>query len=186
MVKFTHNIYTKAIALFFAIVFFSCQGNIDDINRMQRVSLEPAGIAENINLKHTDSGKVVLHLISNKMVDFSNKDFSYTTFPKGLEVHIYDDKQQKTTITSDYAIIYSDTDLIDLRENVKIVTHDGKVLIAKQLYYDQKTEWIFTNDEYKYEAEDGGYNIGKGGFDANQDMSIFSSLDNDGQQYIDD
>lgn len=186
MLKLSHNIYIKTIAILFAIVFFSCQGNYDDIKQMQRVSLEPAGIAENINLKHTDSGSVILHLISKKMMDFSNKEFSYTTFPEGLEVHLYDANKQKTTITSDYAIIYSKTDLIDLRGHVKIVTHDGKILQAEQLYYDQKTEWLFTNDEYKYEAEDGGYNIGKGGFDANQDMSIFSSLDNDGQQYIED
>lgn len=186
MARLSHNIYFKTIAMLFAIVFFSCQDNYEDIKRMQRSSTEPAGVAEHMNLKHTDSGRVILHLISDKMKDFSNKEFAYTTFPEGLEVHIFDDKQQQTTISSDYAIIYSKTDLIDLRGNVKIVTHDGKTLLAEQLYYDQKAEWIFTNNEYKYEAEDGGYNIGKGGFDANQDMSVFSSLDNDGQQYIDD
>ena len=95
-------------------------------------------------------------------------------------------KNKKPSITSDYAITYEKTDLIDLRGNVKITTPDGKKLSAEQLYYDQKTEWIFTNSEYKYEGEDGGYNVGKGGFDANSDMSIFSSIDNDGQQYIND
>jgi len=188
MIKLSYNIHLKTVVILFATVFFSCQDNYDDIKRMQHASIEPAGIAENINLKHTDSGRVKLYLISNKMLDFSNKDFSHTIFPDGIELHLFDikDPKQETIITSDYAISYDKTDLIDLRGNVKIITPDGKTLFAKQLYFDQNTEWVFTNDEYRYEAEDGGYNIGKGGFDANKDMSIFSSLDNDGQQYIKD
>ena len=188
MIKLSYNIYLKTVAILFATVFFSCQDNYDDIKRMQKVSLEPAGIAEHINLKHTDSGRVKLHLISKKMIDFSNKEFSHTIFPEGIELHMYDikDETQETIITSDYAIAYDNTDLIDLRGNVLITTPEGKKLSAEQLYYDQKTEWIFTNNEYKYEAEDDGYNIGKGGFDASTDMSIFSSIDNDGQQHIKD
>jgi len=180
------NIILKTVAIGVVTVFFACKDNYDNVVKLNKASLQAAGIAENINLKHTDSGKVKIHLISKKMMDFSNKEFSYTTFPEGLIVHFYDDKKQKTTVTSDYAILYNKTDLIDLQGNVKIVTHDGKVLTAEQLYYDQKAKWLFTNSEYKYQAEDGGYNIGKGGFDANQDFTIFSSLDNDGQQYIKD
>lgn len=180
-----YKITLQTVAIVFATVFFSCKDNYDDIKLMHRASQEPVGVAEKINLKYTDSGQVRVHLMSDKMLDFSNKEFAYTTFPEGLKVHIYDEQQQKTTIVSDYAIIYDDTDLIDLRGNVNIITHDGKKLQAEQLFYDQKNEWLFTNKSYKYEAEDGGYNVGKGGFDANQDFTIFSSLDNDGQQYID-
>lgn len=178
------NILFKTVAiLFVAVFFYACKDNYNDIKRMQKASLAPAGIAENINLKHTDSGKVRAHLISAKMLDFSNKEFAFNTFPEGLEVHLFE-KGNKTTVTADQAVIYNKTQLIDLRGNVKVVTHDGKKLVAEQLYYDQKTEWLFTNQSYKYEAEDGGYNVGKGGFDANKDFTIFSSLDNEGQQYI--
>jgi len=188
MIKLSYNIYLKTVAILFATVFFSCQDNYDDIKRMQKASIEPAGIAEDINLKHTDSGKVILHLISKKMLDFSNKEFSHTVFPEGIELHLYEinDEKKETIIISDYAITYDKTDLIDLRGNVKITTPEGIKLFTEQLYYDQKTEWIFTNSEYKYEGDDGGYNVGKGGFDANRNMSIFSSIDNDGQQYIND
>jgi len=178
------NIILKTVTIAIVTVFFACKDNSTEVKKLHKASLKPASIAENINLRHTDSGKVKIHLISKKMVDFSNKEFAYTTFPEGLKVVFYDDNKQQTTVTADYAILYNKTDLIDLQGNVKIVTHDGKKLTAKQLYYDQKEKWLFTNSEYKYEAEDGGYNIGKGGFDANEDFSIFSSLDNDGQQYI--
>tara|TARA_B110001454_G_C12661509_1_gene409696 strand:+ start:596 stop:1162 length:567 start_codon:yes stop_codon:yes gene_type:complete len=188
MIQISHNIYLKTAAILFAAVFFSCQDNYDDIKRMQKVSIAPAGIAEDINLKHTDSGRLKLNLISKKMLDFSNKEFAHTVFPEGIELHLYEinDEKKETIITSNYAISYDKTDLIDLRGNVTITTPDGKRLLAEQLYYDQKTEWIFTNKEYRFEGKDGEYNVGKGGFDANSDMSIFSSKDNDGQQYIND
>ena len=161
------NIYVKTITVLFVIVFFSCKDNYEDIKRMQKVSVEPAGIAENINLKHTDSGVLKAHLISSKMLDYSNKEFSYTVFPEGIELYVFE-KENKTTITADHAVVYDQTNLIDLRGNVNILTYDGKKLMAEQLYYDQKEEWLFTNKPYKYAAEDGGYNIGKGGFDSNQ------------------
>jgi LPS export ABC transporter protein LptC len=155
---------------------------------MQKVSIAPAGIAEDINLKHTDSGRLKLHLISKKMLDFSNKDFAHTVFPEGIELHLYeiDDEKEETIITSNYAISYDKTDLFDLRGKVTVTTPDGKKLLTEQLYYDQKNKWAFTNKEYRFEGKDGEYNVGKGGFDANSDLSIFSSIDNDGQQYIND
>lgn len=178
------NIFVKTVTIVFVTVFFyACQDNYADIKRMQKASLAPAGIAENINLKHTDSGKLRAHLISAKMLDFSNKEFAYNSFPEGLVVYLYENGN-KTTVKADQAVVYNKTQLIDLRGNVQVLTHDGKKLLADQLYYDQKTEWLFTNQSYKYESEDGGYNIGKGGFDANADFTIFSSFDNDGEQYI--
>ncbi len=177
------NIYIKAITIFFVVVFFSCKDNYEDIKRMQKVSIAPAGIAKNINLKHTDSGKVKAHLIGSKMLDYSNKEFAYTVFPEGIKLYVFE-KENKTTITAKHAVVYNKTNLIDLRGDVKIITHDGKKLTAEQLYYDQDIEWLFTNKSYKYAAEDGGYNVGMGGFDSNSDFTIFSSLDNDGQQYI--
>ncbi len=184
MINKAYHIYIKTVAILFATVFFSCQDNYDNVKRLQKVSVAPVGIAENINLKHTDSGKVTLHLISDKMIDFSNKTFAYTTFPEGLKVHLYNNKKQQTTITADHAIIYANTDLFDLTGHVTITTHDSITLTAAQLYYDQKAEWIFTNQEYKYQTANGDYNIGKGGFDANKDFSIFSSLDNSSQQHL--
>ena len=188
MLKKTYHIYLKTATILFVAVFFSCQDNYNDIKRMQRESIAPAAIAESINLKQTDSGVVTLNLISKKMLDYSNKEFAHTIFPEGMELHLFDSKKsnQETIIKSDYAIRYDNTDLIDLRGNVSIITPDGKKLLTEQLFYDQKTEWVFTNKEYRFEGTDGEYNIGEGGFDAKKDLSLFSSIDNDGLKYIND
>ncbi|NQY04746.1 MAG: LPS export ABC transporter periplasmic protein LptC [Flavobacteriaceae bacterium] len=179
MKNITRNIYWSVAILFATLFFYSCDNSSSAIRQMSMASQEPSGIAENINLKHTDSAKLKAHLISKTMFDFSNKEFSYREFPDGLMLHFYDEKGNKSTLTASYGIIYDKTDLVDLRGEVKLVTHDGKILDAKQLYWDQKNNWIFTNEPYRY-SFGGGFNEGDE-FDANQEFTIFSSRNNHGQ-----
>ena len=47
------------------------------------------------------------------MLNFSNAIFPYYEFPNHIEVILYDKNNNKTKITSDYAISYSNSDLID-------------------------------------------------------------------------
>lgn len=175
-----HKHILKSVAISIATLFFySCEDNTSQIKNMTTASTAPAGIAEKINLKHTDSTKLKAHLISDKMLDFSNKDFGYNEFPDGIVLHFYNKNQEKSTVTADYGIIYTKTDLVDLRGNVVLVTHDGKKLEASQLYWDQKNRWIFTNEPYRY-SFGGGFNEGDE-FDANQEFTIFSSRNNHGE-----
>ena len=61
----------------------------------------PQAIGSGINLKYTDSGKVVATLKSDRMRDFSNKEFPYREFPEGLEVEFFNEKKEKNTVTAD-------------------------------------------------------------------------------------
>jgi LPS export ABC transporter protein LptC len=114
------------------------------------VDFKPSGEARNFNLKYTDSGKIKAILISPQMLDYSQLDFPFTEFPKGIKVTVYDEQAHQSIVTSDYAISYSKSSIIDLRGNVKINTYDGKSLETEQLYYDQKNEWFFTQKKYIY------------------------------------
>ena len=71
------------------------------------------------------------------MLNFSNASFPYFEFPERIEVILFDKNNNQTKITSDYAISYSNTDLIDLRGNVVVSTHLQDTLITDQLYYDK-------------------------------------------------
>lgn len=173
------NIFWSVTTLVVALFFSSCKDNYKDIQQMSVSSTLPAGIAEKINLKHTDSAKLKAHLVSDKMLDFSNKEFSYSEFPDGITLHFYNENNQKSTVVADYGVIYTKTDLVDLRGNVRLDTHDGKRLEASQLYWDQKNNWIFTNEPYRY-SFGGGFNEGDE-FDANQEFTIFSSRNNHGE-----
>lgn len=130
---------------------------------------EPIGVAEHINLKYTDSGRVTANLLSAKMLDYSNRDFPYYEFTEGVTLYLFDRENKKNTVVSDYAISYDKTNLIDLQGNVKIITHTNDTLFAEQLYYDNKKEWIYTNLPVRFRQ--GNDMIYGNGFDSNKNFT---------------
>ena len=165
------------------VTLFACEGNYSNIQQLNQKDMEPVGVGKEINLKYTDSGQVVTNLISPLLRDYRNYEFPFQEFPEGVTVYFYD-KDKKTTVTSDYAISYENTGIIDLRRNVVILTHDSIELRAEQLYWDQKSEWVFTDQPYTITFADGSFNNG-GRFDSSQDFTNFLSRNNDGVQLID-
>lgn len=168
----------------FVITLFACESNYQNVKNLNLTDGAPLAEGRNINFKYTDSGKLVTNLLASKLLDFSNLSFPYKEFPDGIEVRFWNDKNEKSTVTADYAIQYENTGLVDLRSNVVIVTSDSVVLKAQQLYWDQKTQWVFTNEPYQIKFKDGSYNDGAR-FDGNQDFTIFLSRKNQGVQLID-
>ena len=159
----------KVMLLMIAALFFiSCESNFNEVRKINITELNPVGEAQDFDLKYTDSGKIKAVLISPQMLDYSHLDFPYTEFPKGIKVTIYDEKGNQSFVTSKYAISYSVSNLIDLRGQVTITTHDGKKLETEQLYYDQKNEWFFTQKNYKF--TDKGNVINGEGIDFSKDF----------------
>ena len=159
-------------------LFSSCEGNYKNIQKMNLKDEEPVAVGKTINLKFTDSGKVTVNLIAPVLKDYSN-----FKFPEGITLYFWDE-DQKSTVSSDYAVEYKSTGLIDLRGNVTITTSDSTVVNANQLYWDQVNKWIFTNQAYQIKFADGSYNDGSQ-FDSNQEFTIFLSRKNQGVQLID-
>ncbi|WP_409025093.1 LPS export ABC transporter periplasmic protein LptC [Flavobacterium sp.] len=153
----------------------SCESNINEVRKINITEFNPIGEAQDFNLKYTDSGKIKAILISPQMLDYSNLEFPFTEFPKGVDLTIYDDQQNKSFVTSNYAISYTNSNIIDLSGKVKITTHDGKILETEQLYYDQSNEWFFTQKTYKF--TDKGNVINGIGIDFSKD---FKTLDTQG------
>ena len=160
----TNNILNIVTAIV-VTMFFSCKDNFKAVQKMGMSENEPIGVAENINLKYTDSGKIKAILVSPKMLDYSNRDFQYNEFPNGVTLDVFDDENKKSVIVADYAIIYNETSLIDLQGNVQIATNANDTLFADQLFYDQKKEWLFTNQPVKFRK--GQDLIHGNGFDSN-------------------
>lgn len=153
------------VTVFTVTMFFSCNNSYNEVQKMGISENEPIGIAEHINLKYTDSGRVTANLLSAKMLDFSNRDFPYYEFTNGVTLYLFDDENKKSTVVSDYAITYDRTNLIDLQGNVKIITQTNDTLFAEQLYYDQKKEWLYTNKPVTFRT---GLDLIHGnGFDSN-------------------
>lgn len=150
--KFTFSNIIIKITLFLSIVLgiMACESNLNEVRKINFTSLNPIGEAKEFNLKYTDSGKIKAILISPQMLDYSNLEFPFSEFPKGIKVTIFDDAGNKNYVTANYAVSFSNSNLIDLQKNVIITTHDGKQLKTEQLYYDQANEWFFTQQPYQF------------------------------------
>ncbi len=161
----------------------------DDYERVGEEAIKPVfpqGVAQNFTLTYTetkeemttedeDSSKIIAILTSPLTEDFDNQPFKYRTFPKGLQVDFYDDDNQKSVITADYGIVYSQTNLIDLQGNVVIESHDGKKLETPQLYFDRSNNWIFTEATFTYTNPEDGTVMDGEGMDFNRDFSFFKA-----------
>ena len=165
---------TLLLVIVIAVTFFlGCESNFKEVQKINFSEFVPSGEAEGINLKYTDSGRIKAILVSPKMVEFSNLNFPFTEFPKGIDVTLYDDKGKRTFVKSDYAVSYKMTNIIDLQGNVKIASQDGQTLETQQLYYDQKNEWFFTEKSFKF-TDPKGVSNGQG-IDFSKDFKIINS-----------
>ncbi len=180
------NISIVYIVTAFAVtMFFSCQSKKG--TSQPYVFSDDAPIAEafEVNLKYTDSGRLTAILKTSRVLDFSNKSFAYHEFPDGIVLDIIDEDGNISVVTSEYAISYQQTGIIDMRGNVDIRTSDSTHLQAEQLYWDQTISWVFTDRPYKSQLADGTINEADG-FDANQDFTILNSRINDGLMFIEE
>ncbi|RDI15860.1 LPS export ABC transporter periplasmic protein LptC [Flavobacterium sp. AG291] len=167
------------VTVAFIALLYSCESNFKDVQRINSVAFSPSGETENINLKYTDSGKVKAVLVSPLMYDYSNLEYGFNEFPKGVHVTLFDDSGKKSYIESDYAITYEKTYIIDLQGNVKITTDDGNRLETEQLFYDRKNEWFYTEKKFKFTNKEGSLLEGPG-VDFSKDFKVVNAQQNRG------
>ena len=168
------------IMLAFVAILASCESTFKDVQSMNSVAFTPSGETENINLKYTDSGKVKAILVSPLMLDYSNLQYGFSEFPKGIHVTLIDEQDKKSFVVADYAKSYGKPDdIIDLQGNVKITSSDGQVLETDQLFYDQKNEWFYTEKSFKFTDNEGGFLQGPG-IDFSKDFKVFNMQRNSG------
>ncbi|MEN1784807.1 MAG: LPS export ABC transporter periplasmic protein LptC [Bacteroidota bacterium] len=169
-----------------ANLFLSCGDGYQRVGEEAVKKHYPQGIATDFTLTYTEVNKeltsqdssatrIIAVLKSPLNEDYDNQGFKYKVFPNGLQLDVYDEKNQKSIIQADYGIIYSQTNLIDLQGNVVLESHDGKKLETPQLYWDRRNKWIFTEAEFTYtNPEDGTIMDGKG-MDFNREFTFFSA-----------
>lgn len=151
-------------------MFFSCDSSFEDIRKIDVSEHFPGGVAENFRLIYTDSALIKATLTSPLSKDYSNQEFPYQEFPQGLKVDFFDKEKNKSTVIADYGIIYQATDMSDLRGNVVLLTHDGKKLETSQLYWDQKNQWVFTQEKFTFTNPEDGTIMNGEGIEFSQDF----------------
>lgn len=169
-----------------ATLFLACKDNYKRSGAEKIPIVYPAGIAENFDLTYTEareelgsedstSSRVIAILNSPLNHNYENLVFPYQTFPEGLVIDFFNEVGDKSIIKADYGIIYASTNVIDLQGNVVIESHDGKKLETTQLYWDQDSDWIFTQEKFKFTNPEDGTIMDGEGMDFNKDLSFFNA-----------
>lgn len=179
MQKFNlHNLKSVVITLVVA-TFFCCENNFEDVKKVGVLQNQPMTQADNVDLKYTEYNgtkvRLVANLISPSLLDYSNRSFSFSEFPKGIKLIVYSEEGEKTTIFADYAISFDKTDIIDLQGNVRIATQKKDTLFTEQLYYNKKLEWVFTNAPIIFKRGSGL--LHGNGFDSDKNFENYQILE---------
>ncbi|WP_240042657.1 LPS export ABC transporter periplasmic protein LptC [Maribacter aurantiacus] len=177
----------KGIAMVsMAMLFFSCKDNYKRVGEEAKKEIFPQGVAknfvltyteipENLSAEDTGSSKVLAVISGPLRNDFDNLKFPHQTFPEGVLVEIFNERNERTTIQADQGIYFTATDVIDLQGNVVIKGHDGKMLEAPQLYYDQENEWAFTQEKFKFTNPEDGTVMDGEGMDIKKDLTFLNA-----------
>lgn len=163
----------NAVTVLAVTLFFGCESNFKQVQKINFSEFVPGSDVDTVNIKYTDSGRITGVLISRKMLDYSNLEFPFTEFPKGIDVTLYDKKQKRTFIKANYAVSYKQTGIIDLQGKVKITSETGQMLETEQLYFDQKNEWFYTERKFKL-TDAKGVSYGQG-IDFSKDFKVINS-----------
>ncbi|MGC6423157.1 MAG: LPS export ABC transporter periplasmic protein LptC [Flavobacteriaceae bacterium] len=154
-------------------LFFSCSDSTAALKEMQSINTQPIGTAQNIRMIYTDSLEIQAILTAPLHVDYTNLSFQYAEFPKGLKVVFFDTQRNENTVTADYGLLYTATNLIDLRKNVVLESHDGSLLKTDQLFWDAENEWLFTERPFEFQNTD--YDLNAVRLDTNKEFSKFQT-----------
>lgn len=191
----TYAIHTIARALLLAMFVLGCE------DRYQRVGDEvpdlvyPQGVAQDFTLTYTESIKeltsqdssntrVIAVLKSPLSEDYTNLRFPYQKFPNGIRVEYFDAAGNMSVILADYAIIYAQSNLYDLKGHVVLQSHDGKILKTNQLYWDRERDWIFTEGKFTLTNPEDGTLLNGQGLDFNRDFTYFKALKTGGEMLV--
>ena len=180
-----------AVWITMAMLFLSCKDNYKRVGGEAKKTIYPRWISENsvltyselkepLGTEETKGSKNIAILRSPITYNYDNLLFPHKLFPKSLEVDFFDEKGQRNKIRADYGIVYTATNLIDLRGNVVVETPDGKKLETPQLFYDQDNEWIITQEKFTFTNPGDGSMMNGTGIDFRRDLSFLRAHKNDG------
>jgi len=176
-----YNFKSIAIVYSIAMLFFSCEDKYKRVGEEAQQKIYPQGVANNFVLTYTEvdtpvkdskseTSKVKLVLTSKICENYENLKLPHYKFPDGLHVAIFEKDNKKSTIVADYGISYSSVNLIDLRGNVVLKSHDGKKIETSQLYWDKNKEWMFTQEKFKFTNPEDGTVMDGEGMDFNENI----------------
>jgi LPS export ABC transporter protein LptC len=133
-----------------ALLFCSCENNLEKIKAFNSVDNLPVVEATNFETLFTDSGEVRFFLKTPKLLRFETEGEPYIEFPEGIELIKYDEnKNIVSSITANYAKQFVEEKKWEAKNNVVATNFKGDTLKTEHLIWDEQAEKIYTEEYVK-------------------------------------
>jgi LPS export ABC transporter protein LptC len=154
------------------LILLSCENDIEKIAALTSELDMPQQTGYEVEIAFTDSGILKWKLFAPEINRYDSKDMPYIEFPEGIRIIDFDrEGKVESRLTANYAIYYQKDQLGEAKSNVVAIRETtGEQLYTEQLFWDQKSETVYSNTFSKI-INDQGTHTGEKGFEAKQDLS---------------
>jgi len=153
MIKIKHRILRafirSIIPILLGVMLFSCENDINVINSLKIKEGQAVESTYKVVMEITDSGKVSMRMTSPQVDKYIGQR-EYIEMPKGIHIVFFDSVGGvRSTLDANYAISYSQSKIMEAKNNVIAVNDQGQTLYTEELIWDQKKHIIYTENEVK-------------------------------------
>ena len=153
------------------LLFLSCSNDMDIINRLIDIEIDPDLVAENVEVLYSDSARLQMKMETPVVKQFNSATEQRDEYPQGLHVWFYERTGElKGQIRANWAIHDKIKDLWEARSDVVAINSEGQKLETEQLFWDPQKGIVYSDKYTKITTEEG--NIATGDrFTAKQNFS---------------
>ena len=171
-------------AMVMLLLFSSCSGKKKELGITERDSMAVMD-TRGVTTLVSDSGVTRYRINTEEWLVFDRKNPPYWAFEKGVYLEKFDSIfQVEASIKADTAYFFNKEELWKLMGNVHIQNLKGEQFDTELLYWDQRTQRIYSDEFIRIEQPD--RIITGHGFESNQQMTVYTIRKPEGIFYVDE
>lgn len=148
-----------------------CTNDLEEVKEITEEETFPVEVADSVQIVYSDSALLKVILNANHLERFVG-DNPFIEMTEGVHVRFFNNLGNvESELSSNYAISYENTDIMEAKENVVVVNKKGETLNTEHLIWEEKSERIHTEEFVKITTEDEV--IFGHGFESNQDFTKY-------------
>lgn len=177
----------KVFVFLGSCLMISCENDIELVNSVTNNKVLPDIEGTKMEIIYTDSARLKAKVLAPLLYMFETNPKPYTEFPKGIHVYFYNDSSKVNgEVLSNYAIYDKTTELWEARGNVVAFSPKGDRLNTEQLFWDMKKNKFYSSKFTSITTQDGDQHNGEGGFESNEDFSVYKLFSSSGSKSMKD
>jgi len=164
----------KTAIIILLFLFFSCDKNTKEIDKLFSNKTIPLEEANNIRLLYSDSAQLVMILQSPHMRTVQINGRKTIEYPRGIKVKFLDEEGKARSWLESRKAIHKIKDKIFIaRDGVKLYNQNNDKLETSELIWDEKKEILYTRKFIKITQPQKGDTIYGYGFESNKEFTKF-------------